>query len=268
MVAIPDADKGPPPAPKSDVPKYVDLAFAIFGAGASILLLDYLEELTGLQFYAPPLAASSIIIFSGIAPAPAVNVFGGTIGAAAFAVALHTFGGGSPETRAVAVAFSLAWFKLSGALFPPAAAMSAVFLDSPGLQERGWGYLLFPCLSGQAILYASATALAALRQRVRIAITKSQLDFSAETREGFEAMFRQFDTSGDGLIDATELQVALRAIIAADLDLKDCEELVRDADADGDGGIDFDEFMALLQFSPQVKGSLAAYEVSSQDQAP
>ena len=71
-------------------------------------------------------------------------------------------------------------------------------------------------------------------------------------------MFDRFDTSDDGLIDATELQVALRATLGADLELGDCEELVRQADADGDGAIDFDEFAALLRFEPRLGAAGAA----------
>lgn len=231
-----------------DMAKTADLALATLGAAGAILLLEELEKLTGVQLYAPPLAASSIIIFSGLQPAPAQNVFAGTLGAATGALVLWEIGGGSPMTRAIAIGGSLFFFKTTGALFPPAAALAAVFLDSPGLQENGWSYLLFPCLSGQALLYALALVLSQVRQKVRVAITKSQLDFSAESIDEFRELFKRFDTSGDGLIDAVELQVALRATINVDLDMSDCEQMVREADADGDGGIDFNEFVQLLKF--------------------
>jgi len=187
----------------------------------------------------------------GMKPAPAVNIFAGTTGAASFALLLYSFGGGSPEMRALAVAGSLAWFKCTGATFPPAAALAAVFLDSKELQELGWSYLLFPCLSGQALLYAAGSGLAQLRQLVRLSLTRMQLDSTLTSRESIDemrSMFMRFDTSGDGLIDATELQVALRAILHADVDAKDCEALVREADVDGDGAIDFDEFLVLLKY--------------------
>ena len=244
----------PPPPQPLDVARAVDICLAAAGAGAAVWSLEALEPIVNLPLFAPPLAASSIIIFSGLQPAPAANVFLGTTGAAAFALTLYTLGGGSPEMRAIAVAGSLAWFKATGATFPPAAAMAAVFLDSPQMQELGWSYLLFPCLTGQLLLYAAGAGLAPLRQRVRVALTHMQLDGSSlgssrESVEELRAAFARFDTSGDGLIDAAELQVALRAILQADVDPKDCEALVREADADGDGAICFDEFLIMLKYS-------------------
>lgn len=233
---------------KQDLPRVVDTACAAVGAATGIYLLGELEARFGVKLYGPPLAASSIIIFSGITPPSAKNVFFGTIGAACFALCLYQLGGGTPETRAIAVAGSLIWFKTSGALFPPAAALSAVFLDSPALQTSGWSYLLFPCLSGQTILYVLAVGLAQLRQRLRVSITQSQLDFSAASLGEMREMFDRYDTSGDGRIDATELQVALRALLGSELDLADCEKLVADADSDGDGVIEFDEFVQMLRF--------------------
>lgn len=158
--------------------------------------------------------------------------------------------------RAVAVAGSLLWFKSSGALFPPAAALSAVFLDSPALQSSGWSYLLFPCLSGQSILYIIALGLSQLRQRLRVAITQTQLNqFSSATLEEIKAMFYRFDTSGDGRIDAMELQVALRALLGSELDAADCKQLIAVADSNGDGHIDVDEFVQMLRFDATLSSN-------------
>ena len=241
-----------------DVPKAVDTVCAAVGAATGIYLLGELELRLGVKLYGPPLAASSIIIFSGITPPPAKNVFFGTMGAAFFALCLFQLVGGTPETRALAVAGSLLWFKSSGALFPPAAALCAVFLDSPTLQASGWSYLLFPCLSGQTILYVVAMGLAQLRQQLRVSITKQQLDFGSATLEEMSELFLRFDTSGDGRIDATELQVALRALLGSELDLADCKQLVQDADSDGDGDIDFEEFVAILRYDATLSGEAAA----------
>ena len=84
---------------------------------------------------------------------------------------------------------------------------------------------------------------------------------------GLGRKFRIMDDDGNKSLNMYEFTKAMRE---CELNLADHEiqMLFRHFDRDGDGGIDFDEFMALLQFSPQVKGSLAAYEVSSQDQAP
>ena len=71
---------------KEDPSKNVDLAIAAVGAGTACFLLCYLENLLGVRLYAPPLAASSVIIFSGIKPPKALQVFAGTFGAALFAL--------------------------------------------------------------------------------------------------------------------------------------------------------------------------------------
>ena len=253
---------------RTDLPKTVDLALAATGAGAACILLQVLEQQTGLRLYAPPLAASSVIIFSGITPPRAENVFLGTLGAALFALCLFEFGGVSTTSlefgRAMAVAGSIVYFKQSGLLFPPAAAMACVYLDSPLMQESGWSYLLFPCLAGQLLLYLAAVSLSALRQSVRVAITRRQLDFSDATIESFRELFTRFDTSGDGLIDAMELKVALRALTGAELDISDTEKLVADADSDGDGVINFDEFLMLLQYDATALSSDSdAFKASS-----
>ena len=253
-IATPDG----PDKPSVDVPKTVDVAVAAIGAGLSILALNVAEQKLGVRLYAPPLAASSIIIFSGITPPSAKNVFVGTLGAAAFALCLEEFFGASATAielgRAAAVAGSLIWFKSSGLTFPPAAAMAVVYLDSPLMQESGWSYLVFPCLSGQLFLYVAAAGLAKVRQRIRVAITQRQLDFSSDNLDDFRELFDRFDTSGDGLIDATELKVALRVLTGAEVDLSDAEALVAEADCDGDGVIDFGEFVQMLKFDSRARG--------------
>jgi CBS-domain-containing membrane protein len=240
------------------VPKAADTALACIGAASGTYALGVLESTTGLPFYAPPLAAGAIIIFSGMKPPPAKNVFGGMLGAAAFALALEAVGGGTEETRALAVAGSLLWFKSSGALFPPAAAAAAVFLDSAELQSLGWTYLAFPCLSGVSVLYGLALGLSRVRQDVRVRITRSQLEFSADTLGDMREVFDRFDTSGDGRIDAMELQVMLRALLSTEMDLEDCEDLINRTDVNGDGSIDFEEFVMMMKFDAKLTGQASS----------
>ena len=61
------------------------------------------------------------------------------------------------------------------------------------------------------------------------------------------AVFKAFDTSGDGALDATELRLALRVAIGADLPLEKCEAIVHAADQDGNGLIEFKEFAAVCK---------------------
>ena len=57
---------------------------------------------------------------------------------------------------------------------------------------------------------------------------------------------RRYDSSNDGFLDADELHLAFRAS-GFEVDVADCKRLVRDADADGDGHIDFKEFRAIFE---------------------
>ena len=45
-----------------------------------------------------------------------------------------------------------------------------------------------------------------------------------------------------GALDADELKVALRVALGDDLSIEDCRGLVRSADRDGNGVVDFEEF--------------------------
>ena len=55
-------------------------------------------------------------------------------------------------------------------------------------------------------------------------------------------MFDKFDTDKSGALDADELKVALRVALGDDLSIEDCRGLVRSADRDGNGVVDFEEF--------------------------
>ena len=63
----------------------------------------------------------------------------------------------------------------------------------------------------------------------------------------FRSIFTKFDTSGDGALDATELRLALRVALGADLPLATCEEMVNAADQDGNGLMEFSEFVAVCK---------------------
>ena len=60
-------------------------------------------------------------------------------------------------------------------------------------------------------------------------------------------IFKQFDTSGDNALDANELKCALRVTTGLDLSLPTCQSLVKQMDKDGNGVVDFDEFLAITQ---------------------
>lgn len=127
------------------------------------------------------------------------------------------------------------------------------------LEEFPTWYILRPYLVGHLYLYGCAMGMARIRRRLRIYLLRRET-FSKQKRliredEGYveelkadrcklRVLFDRMDTSGDGRLDATELQLALRAAVGADLTPEDCRFLIRSVDCDGDGTIDFDEFCA------------------------
>ena len=52
----------------------------------------------------------------------------------------------------------------------------------------------------------------------------------------------QFDTDRSGALDADELKIALRQVLGDDLSIDDCDDIIKHADRDGNGGLDFQEF--------------------------
>ena len=69
---------------------------------------------------------------------------------------------------------------------------------------------------------------------------------SSSVLQLLQSIFNRFDTSGDGFLDASELKLALRFVTGEDLSVEDCERIVRGMDTDGDGVIDFHEFISAL----------------------
>ena len=120
-------------------------------------------------------------------------------------------------------------------------------------------YILRPYLVGHLYLYMCALGMARIRRRVRIYLLRTDI-FSSQKRhiredEGYgtellgdrqklRRSFDRMDTSGDGRLDATELKLALRASVSAELSLEDCGYIIRSVDSDGDGTLDFNEFCA------------------------
>lgn len=60
-------------------------------------------------------------------------------------------------------------------------------------------------------------------------------------------VFDQFDTSKDGSLDALELRCALRVALGVDVSASDVDRLIGQIDNDGNGVLNFDEFMGICQ---------------------
>ncbi|KAM6459147.1 calcium-binding protein 4 [Liasis olivaceus] len=58
--------------------------------------------------------------------------------------------------------------------------------------------------------------------------------------------FREFDTDGDGAISGLELRQAVTALLGEQLNAQEMDEILQDVDLNGDGKVDFDEFVMML----------------------
>ena len=66
-----------------------------------------------------------------------------------------------------------------------------------------------------------------------------------ERRERVRVLFDRLDTDGSGAIDAAELAVGVREVLAFDADESQLMELMREVDGNNDGSIDLAEFTAV-----------------------
>lgn len=156
-------------------PDYVDTALAAAGAGVGVALLTLLNARLPLKLwsagmlqgvYVTTLCSSAIILNYGEKPPNFLTVFWATFVPAAVTVALMALIKSSALVRPISVMFTMAWFKLAGCAFPPAAALANTFLDNPTCAPMGWAYVTLPC-AGNAILWAVAWVFSHLRMSVK-----------------------------------------------------------------------------------------------------
>lgn len=246
-----------------------DTALASGGLFSSIALLDCVAPHIGLPLFHPAMLASGIIFFFGPEPPNPKGFLMGTLCSASAsyeAVLLFSPHVDKVVAEGAAASFLLVWYKATGAIFPPAAALAGVLAASaapatavaaaPSMLGDPLGaiipiasYVAFPWLAGHGIIYSCAWMLSGVRSRVRVALTQRQLASLHVARDDafLRECFEKFDTSGDGAIDATELKVALRVTLGTDLSLDECAALVAAADTDGTETVCFDEFRAICR---------------------
>lgn len=83
-----------------------------------------------------------------------------------------------------------------------------------------------------------------LEKSTSTSITKGtySIDHMRECREAFSL----FDKNGDGTIEVDELGDVMRSL-GHHPTLQELKEMIREADIDGDGSIDFNEFLILME---------------------
>uniref|UniRef100_A0AAY4DZZ9 EF-hand domain-containing protein n=1 Tax=Denticeps clupeoides TaxID=299321 RepID=A0AAY4DZZ9_9TELE len=58
--------------------------------------------------------------------------------------------------------------------------------------------------------------------------------------------FKEFDSNGDGQISVSELRDAMKKLMGEALNPLDFDEILRDVDLNGDGLVDFEEFVRMM----------------------
>ena len=97
---------------------------------------------------------------------------------------------------------------------------------------------------------------------------KQPFEFDNEHIEEFRAAFNLFDKDGDGTVSASELQTVMKAM-GKRVSREEVEKMLAKVDKDGNGELDFDEFlqlMALQAVEPtNADGYTSAFKVFDHD---
>lgn len=263
----------------------VDAFLAAFGCAASLALLQWLSlTFPGYEVMSSCLVSSSIKFFFNESPPSLEAFWKSSIFALLAGITLHfvptTCG---KYARPILLFVTVLYWKLQGGLWSAANTLSMTMAVESGgwfavipptlipylallnnnTQEQPefpWRFLLLPYLTGHLILYVLACLLSLIRRRVRVYLIRQEF-ISKEIVVGFRAkivsgkerrkrlwnLFHRMNTSGDGQLDAVELQVALRAATGTDISIADANAMIRCVDSDGNGTVDFDEFCASIE---------------------
>lgn len=95
----------------------------------------------------------------------------------------------------------------------------------------------------------------------RVSMVASDLGFMEEEVAGFKEIFDSFDRDGSGDVSIDEMKLILRAVGMANVSDEDLQKTVRQFDKDGDGTLDFKEF---LKFMKKLGSDLEEKEQSAQ----
>ena len=84
-----------------------------------------------------------------------------------------------------------------------------------------------------------------LRRPPGKAVRKGRTELTEEQKQEIKEAFDLFDTDGSGTIDQKELKVAMRAL-GFEPKKEEIMKMIRDADQDNSGVIDFPEFLDMM----------------------
>lgn len=203
-------------------PRHLDSVLAGLGLALTCLALHGADIALGSYappFFAVPCAASGLLFFAGpVPPPPRAFVFcTGLAWVCGCATVLLPFG--DPASKAALLAGTLlVLFKLSNNFFVPTLGLAAALLTDPTGQLQASPllairFLIAPWLLGHSLLYVASCLVAMLRKRVRILLSKQKLKqrFANMGDSDLREVFRRYDTSGDGYLQAGELKFAWQA---------------------------------------------------------
>ena len=112
-----------------------------------------------------------------------------------------------------------------------------------------FSFVANPWLAGHVCLYAAAYSVGLARDQVRQGFNRQRLQGALKgmSTEQLKEIFSRFDTSKDGSLDASELKLALRVALGADLSMAECNKLIQALDEDGTDSLDFNEFKEIIE---------------------
>ncbi|XP_071079016.1 uncharacterized protein [Haliotis cracherodii] len=91
-------------------------------------------------------------------------------------------------------------------------------------------------------------------KQVILSLTRERSVWVATAIHHYSRAFRLFDKDGDGTIDAKELGTVMRSLGQNPND-EELQEILEEVDADGNGYIDFEEFLGMMAKKMQSRDS-------------
>jgi hypothetical protein len=251
------------------LPHVADAFFAAVSVVAGIGLLHWLEGegMLNIKLYEPRMLGSIVIFCGNPAPPSPRSFLVCTACAFVAGIVLHWSMTGATDTgNALAVGFNVLLSKLTNHSFSPAVGLAA-FVATKQWQHSldPVTHLVTPWLSGHCVMYIFALVMSVPRKHLRVRLAMREwLAMEGElvgegigaispakrgdaTTERLKELFMRCDSSGDGRVDATEFRVAYRLLSGDDLPISDCEDIIRAFDFNGNGTIEFSEFIQAVQ---------------------